>query len=240
MGDERCPVVPPEPRRGSPEAVIALAAVLVAAYLVGAFPSSVVLGRLVRGVDVRKHGSGNAGATNAWRVLGWRIGLSVLVLDAAKGALAASVFPRLAGGSLPLSLPIAAILCGLAAVVGHVFPIYLRFRGGKGVATAAGMLLAVAPLPVATAVLAFLITLTATGWVSLGSLVGAWTMPVLVAALPPSTDATSHALLLALTGGLAAFLTFTHRSNLRRLVRGEEKSFPALQIWRRLQRTKRS
>lgn len=211
-----------------------------AAYLVGAFPSSVVLGRLFRGIDVRKHGSGNAGATNAWRVLGWRIGLFVLVLDAAKGAVAAAAFPRLAGGALPLSPSIAAILCGLAAVVGHVFPVYLRFRGGKGVATAAGMLLAVAPLPVAAAVLAFLVTLLVTGWVSLGSLVAAWIMPALIAALPPSADATSHVLLLALTSGLAAFLTFTHRSNVRRLVRGEEKSFPALQIWRRLLPTKRS
>lgn len=204
------------------------------AYLVGAFPSSVVLGKLLRGVDVRREGSGNAGATNAWRVLGWRIGLAVMVLDAGKGALAAAAIPRIPVGPLPVSLAAASILCGLAAVLGHVFPVYIGFRGGKGVATAGGMLAAVAPIPVAIALGVFLIAITSSGWVSLGSLLAAWTVPIVAALLPPSRDGLSYPLLLGLTIALAVLITVTHRGNLRRLLRGEESRFSGLQIWRTL------
>ena len=209
-----------------------LALELVLAYLVGAFPSSVVLGKTLRGVDVRHEGSGNAGATNAWRVLGWRIGLAVMVLDVAKGALTATVIPRIPLGDLPVSLAAASIFCGLAAVVGHVFPVYIGFRGGKGVATAGGMLAAVAPIPVAIALGVFLLAITTSGWVSLGSLLAAWTVPIVAALLPPSRDGLSYPLLLGLTIGLAVLITATHRGNLRRLIRGEESAFPKLQVWR--------
>ncbi len=216
-----------------------LALDLVLAYLLGAFPSSVVLGKILRGVDVREQGSGNAGATNAWRVLGWRIGLAVMVLDAAKGALAAAALPRVVGGDLPVGLPAASILCGLAAVIGHVFPVYIGFRGGKGVATAAGMLAAVAPIPIALTAGVFLVAIVATGWISLGSLLAAWTVPIAVVAFPPSNDGVGWPLLLGLTIGLAALITVTHRANLRRLLRGEEKAFPQLQVWRRFRRGER-
>jgi glycerol-3-phosphate acyltransferase PlsY len=207
---------------------------LVVAYLIGAFPSSVVLGKLLRGVDVRHVGSGNAGTTNAWRVLGWRIGLAVLAIDTAKGALAAAVVPRMAAGGLPIGFAAASIFCGIAAVLGHIFPVYIGFRGGKGVATAAGMLVAVAPIPVAIALGVFVLAITASGWVSLGSLLGAWTVPVAAALLPPSRDEISYPLLLALACGLAVLITVTHRANLRRLLRGDEARFPSLQVWRRL------
>jgi acyl phosphate:glycerol-3-phosphate acyltransferase len=217
-----------------------LALDLVLAYLIGAFPSSVVLGRLFRGVDVRRVGSGNAGATNAWRVLGWRIGLAVMVLDVAKGAVAAAVIPRVVGcSSLPVSLAAASIFCGFAAVLGHVFPIYIGFRGGKGVATAAGMLVAVAPIPVAIAAGGFLLAVTTTGWVSLGSLVGAWCAPIAATLVPPSRDGLSYPLLVGLTAALAVFITVTHRANVKRLLRGEEKKFPRLQIWRALAKLRR-
>jgi acyl phosphate:glycerol-3-phosphate acyltransferase len=209
-----------------------LALLLVLAYLVGAFPSSVVLGRVFRGVDVRREGSGNAGATNAWRVFGWRIGLSVMAIDAAKGALAATAIPRIPVGELPVSLAAASIFCGAAAIVGHVFPLYIGFRGGKGVATGAGMLAAVAPIPVAVALGVFALAVTTTGWVSLGSLLGAWSVPITVALLPPTRDGLSYPLLLGLTAGLALFITVTHRNNVRRLLQGTESRFPRLQIWR--------
>ncbi|MCD6136615.1 glycerol-3-phosphate acyltransferase, partial [Candidatus Bipolaricaulota bacterium] len=122
-----------------------LALLLVISYLLGAIPTSVIVGKAVRGIDVRKHGSGNAGATNTWRVLGWKAGVSVLALDAGKGAAAAVLVPLIHFGHLPFTAPVIAILCGLSAVIGHVFPIYVGFRGGKGVATGAGMLIAVAP-----------------------------------------------------------------------------------------------
>jgi len=215
---------------------VILALDLVVAYLLGAFPSSVVLGKALRGIDVRQHGSGNAGATNAWRVLGWRIGLAVMVLDTAKGAAAAALVPRVVGGSLPVSLAAASILCGLAAVIGHIFPVYIGFRGGKGVATAGGMLVAVAPVPVAIAAGVFAVVIAAFGWVSLGSLAAAWTVPVAAAVLPPSRDGLSYPLLLGLTIGLAVLITVSHRGNIRRLLHGEEAKFERLQLWRLLVR----
>jgi glycerol-3-phosphate acyltransferase PlsY len=218
---------------------VILALDLVIAYLIGAFPSSVVLGRILRGIDVRQAGSGNAGATNAWRVLGWRIGLAVMLLDVAKGAVAAAAVPRIASSGLPVSLAAASIFCGLAAVLGHVFPVYIGFRGGRGVATAAGMLVAVAPIPVAIAAGVFLLAVTASGWVSLGSLLGAWAAPVAAALLPTSRDGLSYPLLVGLTSALAVLITVTHRGNLRRLLRGDEAKFPRLQVWRRLARRPR-
>ncbi len=218
---------------------MSLALDLVLAYLIGALPWSVLLGKLLRGIDVRREGSGNAGAANAWRVFGWRIGLAVMVLDTAKGVVAATLIPRIPIGDLPVSLASAAIFCGLAAVVGHVFPVYIGFRGGKGVATAGGMLAAVAPIPIAIALGVFVLAITSLGWVSLGSLCAAWTVPVAVALLPPSRDGLSYPLLLGLTFALAALITITHRGNLRRLLHGEEARFPKLQVWRILCRRER-
>ncbi len=213
-----------------------LALVLAISYLVGAFPSSVALGKVLRGVDVRTVGSGNAGGTNAWRAFGWRIGLAVMAIDTAKGALAAALIPRIPFGELPISLPAASILCGVAAVMGHVFPVYIGFRGGKGVATAAGMLAAVAPIPVAAAAGGFTLAVATSGRVSLGSLLGAWTVPVVAALVPPSRDGLSQPLLLGLTAALALFITLTHRANIRRLLKGTEPAFPRLQVWRYLSR----
>jgi len=215
---------------------VALAALLVLSYLVGAFPSAVVLGRALGGIDIRQHGSGNAGATNAWRVLGWRVGLPVAVIDVAKGAAAAAGIVRLPVGALPLRLEVVAVLCGLAAVLGHVFPVYTRFRGGKGVATAGGMLLATAPVPVACALGVFLLILSLSGLVSLGSIAAAWTIPISALLFDLFTNLGYPPLLIGLTAGLALFILYTHRGNVVRLLRGEEQSFPQLQIWRRLRR----
>jgi len=210
------------------------AAYIVLAYLIGSFPSAVTLGRLIWHTDVRKHGSGNAGATNAWRVLGWKAGLTILIIDAGKGALAAGIVPNLPLGLPPFDLRTLAILCGVAAVVGHVFPIYTRFRGGKGVATAAGMLVVIAPIPIGCAVGVFAIAVVASGIVSLGSILAAWTLPIAAVLLSAFTDAAYPSLLFGLTFALAAFITYTHRKNISRLIRGEERSFPQLQLWRRL------
>jgi len=216
-----------------------LAVLLALSYLIGAFPSAILIGRAARGVDIRDHGSGNAGATNAWRVLGWRVGLPVAILDVAKGAAAAAGIARLPLGALPLNLDVVAILCGLAAVVGHVFPIYTGFRGGKGVATAGGMLIATAPLPVGCAVGAFLAALLLSGTVSVGSILGAWAIPVSSLLLDRFTRFSYPPLLIGLTIGLALFIVYTHRANIVRLLHGEERSFPRLQLWRYLPHRRR-
>jgi glycerol-3-phosphate acyltransferase PlsY len=209
---------------------------LLLSYLVGAFPTAIVLGRVFRGTDIRDHGSGNAGGTNAWRVFGWKIGLPVMFVDVAKGALASAVIPRIPVGHLPFGFSVIALLCGLAAVLGHVFPVYTRFRGGKGVATGAGMLAANAPIPVAFAAGVFALVLFTSGRVSLSSILAAVSLPISVFLLGRHTAIHEPTLLLALTAALAAFIVYTHRSNIRRLIRGEERAFRALQLWRKLLR----
>jgi len=218
---------------------MSLAVLLILSYLLGAFPSSIVYGKMFRGVDIRKQGSGNAGGTNAWRVLGWRIGLPVMLTDVAKGALASVLIARIPLGPLPLEFRTVALLCGLAAVLGHVFPIYVGFRGGKGVGTAAGMLVVNAPVPVACALAVFALMLFLFGKVSLGSILAAICLPVSVFLIDRFTAIDYPALLLALTIGFALFTLTTHRSNIRRLIKGEEEAFPKLQLWKKIPRSRR-
>ena len=216
-----------------------LAAYLILAYLLGAFPTAVVLSRLIWKTNIREHGSGNAGATNAWRVLGWKAGVPVLLIDLGKGALAAGLIPLLPLGRVPVDASTLSVLCGVVAVLGHVFPIYSRFRGGKGVATAAGMLAVVAPVPVGIAVGLFALLLTSSGLVSLSSILAAWTIPVSVLFLPSAIQAERPTALIALVFVLAVFITVTHRANIVRLFRGTEPAFPKLQLWRRFLRRSR-
>ncbi len=216
--------------------MISLAILLILSYLLGAFPSSVVYGKLFRKVDIRKQGSGNAGGTNAWRVLGWKIGLPVMLTDVAKGALASVLIARIPLGPLPFEFGTVALLCGIVAVIGHVFPVYIGFRGGKGVATAAGMLLANAPIPVACAVGVFAVMLFLFGKVSLGSILAAVSLPISVFFIDRFTSINYPVLLLALTIALALFILYTHRSNIQKLMKGEEKAFPKLQLWKKILR----
>lgn len=212
---------------------MAIAVLLVIAYLIGSLPTAVIMGKLIKGIDIRKEGSGNAGATNIWRVIGWKAGVAVLLIDFGKGAFAAAAIPLLQLGPVLLDPAVIAILCGLAAVIGHVFPIYIGFRGGKGVATTAGMLFAVAPLPLGIAVALFGITVFIFGRISLGSLVGALSAPAAIVLLDRYASFQYHPLLIALSSALTLFILFTHRGNISRLFQGTERSVPSLQLWKR-------
>jgi glycerol-3-phosphate acyltransferase PlsY len=187
-------------------------------YIVGSIPAAFLAGRW-RGVDLRKHGSGNLGATNVIRVLGPRIGLVVFAVDVAKGALPVLLFPRWTTGSWPPV--VVAIACGVAAILGHTRPVFLRFgRGGKGVATAAGVFLALAPVQTALTLLVFAVVLLASGYVSLGSLVAATMLPLLIGiTLGPQSP------VFIISTVVAAFVFWTHRANIGRLRRGEEHRF---------------
>jgi glycerol-3-phosphate acyltransferase PlsY len=209
---------------------------LILAYLLGAFPTAVVLGKVSRGTDVRDHGSGNAGGTNAWRVFGWKIGLPVMLFDVIKGVLASMAIPRIPIGPLPLELSVVALLCGVAAVLGHVFPVYTRFRGGKGVATGAGILVVLAPIPAAIAVGVFALVLVTFGRVSLSSILAAVSLPLSVYLMDPRFSLNESVMLFVLTCTLALFIIYTHRSNIRRLLHGEERAFTTVQLWRRVLR----
>jgi glycerol-3-phosphate acyltransferase PlsY len=210
-------VAPPaQVHRAGIEALTAALPWLVASYLLGAVPTSYLAGRLFRGIDLREHGSRNLGATNLYRVLGWRFAIPVGLLDAAKGLIPVVVFaPRVSGSE------VFALVCGLTAVVGHVFSIFVGFKGGKGVATAAGVMLGLTPvaLAVAAAVWAMLVFLT--GYVSVGSIAAAAVFPVAVRVLEPP----AHPVMLWLDVAVAAAIIWLHRSNIQRLLKGTENRF---------------
>lgn len=187
---------------------------VVLAYLCGSIPFGVIVARSVRGVDVRTQGSGNIGATNVARVAGKRLGVFVLLLDAAKGAAPVWLAMRLV-----VDRPWVYAAVGFAAFVGHVFPVWLRFRGGKGVATALGVLVVWVPLAALCGVLLYVLTVTWLRVSSVGSLVG--TAGATAAAF--LTHAPGPAQLLCCTLTLA--VVFTHRSNLARLWRRAERRF---------------
>ena len=188
---------------------------VLAAYLLGATPTSYLAGKLGRGIDLREHGSKNLGATNVYRVLGWKYAIPVGLIDAAKGALAVGVLGSLSGG--PAWVPVA---LGLAAVLGHVYSPYVGFRGGKGVATAAGVFLALAPLAVAISLPIWVGTLWAFGYVSLASLTVAVLFPLWVRLTRPAAPYTFWA-----SVALALLIVYSHRANIRRLLDGTENRF---------------
>jgi acyl phosphate:glycerol-3-phosphate acyltransferase len=193
------------------------AVALLVAYLCGSIPAAYLAGR-AHGVDLRKHGSGNLGATNVVRVLGAKVGALVFAFDVAKGALPVALLPRWVQEPRP---DLWAIAFGLAAIVGHVRPVFLLGRGGgKGVATASGVFIALAPVPMLASLATFAAVLYATGYVSLGSLSGAIVLPV---ALLITRGPTSP--LFLISSVVAAFVFWTHRANIGRLRRGEEHRF---------------
>ncbi|HXG45202.1 MAG TPA: glycerol-3-phosphate 1-O-acyltransferase PlsY [Gemmatimonadales bacterium] len=190
---------------------------LVISYLIGAIPTSYLAGRWFRGIDLRDHGSRNLGATNVYRVLGWRFALPVGLVDVAKGAVPVLVF-----GPKGEGFPHFATLCGVAAIVGHTLSPLVGFRGGKGVATAAGAFLALAPGAVGLAALVWLLLVRLTGYVSVGSMIGALALPVADFLLYPPRRTLGD---LGLDLAVAAFIVWKHRPNIRRLLQGTEHRF---------------
>ena len=190
---------------------------LVASYLLGAVPSGYIAGRAFRGIDLREHGSGNLGATNAFRVLGPRIAAPIMLFDLLKGFVPVWFFPQW-DGSFSSAW---ALAYGAAAIVGHVFPVYMSFRGGKGVATAAGVFLGLAPVAVGVALLVWLVALRLFRMVSLASIAAALVLLV-VMLVTPQPDA-----LRWLAAAISAFVIYAHRANIGRIRRGEEYRFGA-------------
>lgn len=192
------------------------ASALIASYLLGAIPTSYLAGRIFRGIDLREHGSKNLGATNLYRVLGWRFAIPVGVFDAAKGAIPVLLFaPRVSDSAL------FALACGITAVVGHVFSIFVGFRGGKGVATAAGMMLALTPAALGVAALVWAVLVFLTGYVSVGSIAAAAVFPLAVYIL----ERPDRPEILWLDAAVALGIIWLHRANIRRLLNGTENRF---------------
>ncbi len=189
---------------------------LLASYVIGAIPTSYIAGRLFRGIDLREHGSKNLGATNVYRTLGWRYAVPVGLFDIAKGAVPVLLLaPQVSDSQL------FALACGIAAILGHVFSVFVRFRGGKGVATAAGVMLGLTPMAVGVAALAWLILVALTGYVSLASIAAAAVFPVAVYLL----ERPDRPEILWLDALVAAAIIWLHRGNIRRLLNGTESRF---------------
>jgi acyl phosphate:glycerol-3-phosphate acyltransferase len=195
------------------------AVAVVLSYVSGSIPAAYLAGTW-SGVDLRAHGSGNLGATNVLRVLGPRVGMLVFAVDIAKGALPVWLLPPLTGTTGNTQTWIA-VACGVAAIIGHIRPVFLGFgKGGKGVATACGVFLALAPLQTVLTLVIFVVVVMASGYVSLGSLTAAVSLPVLVAA---SVGVRTPLFTVALL--TTAFVFWTHRANIQRLRAGTEYRF---------------
>jgi glycerol-3-phosphate acyltransferase PlsY len=194
---------------------VSVALWIAAAYLVGGIPTGYLAGKLGRGIDLREHGSRSLGATNAYRVLGWKYAIPVGVIDAAKGAAPVAVVEAWSNGVA--WLPVAV---GAAAVAGHVFSPYVHFKGGKGVATAAGVFLALAPLAIAISIGIWCGVLWLSGYVSVASITAVGLFPLWARLTRPEAPYTFWASLV-----LAVLIVVAHRSNIRRLVAGTESRF---------------
>ena len=184
-------------------------------YLLGSIPNGLWLGKAVWHTDLREHGSHNIGATNAWRTLGKSAGISIFLLDFAKGAVSVYL------GSLLVGTPVFMIVCGILAIVGHSCSLFLKFQGGKGVATGLGVMVMLMPLPALIVFLLWLAIVKVTGYVSLGSIVAAACVPLLAWLMNYSME-------FILFGVLAAvFIIVRHHSNIDRLLKGTESKIQA-------------
>ena len=195
--------------------ILFISILTLSAYLIGSIPFGLLIAK-TKGLDIRKQGSGNIGATNVLRCLGKPLGITCFVLDVLKGYLPAFVFPMV--GKIGADFPSIGILFGAAAILGHNFPIFLKFKGGKGIATSAGVLLGVAPLAVGLGILTWAIIFFISGYVSLGSIIAA----LVVAIVGWLRYDITTALALTLLGALAIY---RHRENIKRLINGTENKF---------------
>lgn len=211
--------------------MLSLIAVIAICYLIGAIPSSLWYGKAVHGVDIRDHGSGNAGATNTFRILGWKAGSLVLLFDFGKGLICTLFVSQLAFqiGSGPVSFyenwdleSMVLIVCGVSAVVGHMFPVYAGFSGGKGAATACGMLYGIEPLSISITLALFLIIMFSTHYVSLASITGAFVYPFSQLILRYGFDWHIDGSIMIFSSVIALGIIIKHKGNIRRLLEGNE------------------
>jgi len=214
--------------------MISLLVVIVLSYLIGAFPTGMLAGKHFKGVDPRKFGSKTMGSTNAMRVLGWKVGLVVQIIDVGKGVLATLVISRIFYGALPFEnvtpfedMTVVRIIAGISAVIGHVWTIFAGFKGGKGINTTAGVLVSLAPVDATISIGVFILVVLASGYVSLGSLSGAFAFPIVLFLRENvfKVEVDGYHTLVYFSLGVAVFLAYNHRANIKRLLTGNENRF---------------
>jgi glycerol-3-phosphate acyltransferase PlsY len=208
-----------------------LSTIIILSYLIGSIPTSIIISKAAKGIDIREHGSGNAGGTNVMRVLGWKHGVLVILLDALKGVLAVVVVARLHYGSMPFEnatpfddFTLVQIIAGISAVIGHIWTVFAGFKGGKGIATALGMLLMIVTVDMLIAIGVFILVVTFSRYVSLGSLAGAIAVPLALIVRENifNVDIPNYNTLLPFLIFMALLVIFTHRKNVTRLLNGNE------------------
>ena len=205
--------------------MLSLIFIIVFSYLLGSLPLGIIVSKLWKGIDIREHGSKNPGATNVYRVIGPIPALIVLVLDIGKGLVATLWLGRISIGQPFLNPVSLIILAGIAVILGHVFPIFVGFKGGKGVATGLGVLISLAPVETIIALLLFLIIVGITRYVSLGSLSSATFILLALIFEKYYLHKPISAVLLIMVLVIAIFIFYTHRSNIKRLLNGTENKF---------------
>ncbi len=211
--------------------MLPLGVVIMLSYLVGSIPTSIIVSKLTHGIDIRNHGSGNAGGTNVIRVVGWKIGVLVIAIDIFKGYVATMLVTKLMYGPIPFNnrtpfedITVIRIIAGCAAVLGHIWTAFSSFRGGKGIATAGGVLVALAPVELLVALGVFLLVFTISRYVSLGSISAALSFPLAMLFRHNIFHAELYGYhtLIFFSIGLSLLLVYTHRSNIKRLIEGTE------------------
>ncbi|MCU0289743.1 MAG: glycerol-3-phosphate 1-O-acyltransferase PlsY [Acidobacteria bacterium] len=205
--------------------MLSLIAIIILSYLLGSIPTSIILSKLFRGIDIRDYGSGNAGGTNAIRVLGWPIGIVVITVDVGKGILATLLISRLRIDPVPLTLDMLQIIAGSCAIIGHIWTIFAKFKGGKGVSTGGGMLISLYPAVGFICLVIFAVVFLAVRIVSVSSIAAAVSLPIIILTLKGFLNYSISNELLYFSIIAAILLIYTHRSNIKRLLKGEEKKF---------------
>jgi len=205
---------------------------IVLSYMVGSIPTSIIVSKIKSGIDIRKFGSGNAGGTNIIRVFGWKTGILVILFDILKGFIATSIIARLYFDSaLPFNnrtpfedFTVLQIIAGSAAVLGHIWTAFAGFKGGKGIATAGGMMIGIAPIEVLVSLIIFTIVFVASRYVSLGSLSAAVAFPLTMVVRVNifNVEIAGYHTLIVFIIGISLLVIFTHRANIKRLVEGTE------------------
>ncbi len=219
-----------------------LALIILLSYFVGSIPTSIIVSKIARGIDIRNYGSGNAGGTNVMRIFGWKVGVLVMIIDGLKGYVATVFISRLYfDTSLPFNnrtpfddFTLVQIIAGIAAIFGHVWTIFAGFRGGKGISTAGGMMVGLAPVEIAVALAVFGIVLAISRYISLSSLsaVAAVPMTMFVRYNIFRVDIQGYHTLIYFTIGVVALLFYTHRKNIKRLLEGTENKITEFKLRR--------
>ncbi|RKY87621.1 acyl-phosphate glycerol 3-phosphate acyltransferase [candidate division KSB1 bacterium] len=205
--------------------MISIIVIIICSYIVGSIPTSIIAGKLWKGIDIRNYGSGNAGATNVFRVLGWKAGVIVGIFDIFKGLSAPIFIAKILIDPLPFDYQLIQIIAGVAAVFGHIWTIFAGFKGGKGVLTAAGMILGLAPVATLICIGIWGIIFFITRYVSLGSICAAISLPIVIMVEKYVFGQNIHSVLLFFTIFIGLLIIFTHRSNIKRLINGTENRF---------------